>query len=189
MISIILYSIYGDVFLQLTQFSCDDHETCTLSYHYQIKSMNHLPLFKVRLWNNGKRCVLLYCYHITLLLGTDCKFINLDPSPSKFLWLSMIFDPDDVIQMANEILRNIAAFRVLISGWVTTDAVVCSPPFRQPLSSNLKRKWWTYSATWPPRASSRPMMTCAVWCLGITWRRRRRTDCTMKCSILRNWAQ
>ena len=32
--------------------------TCTLSHHrHQIESMTHLPLFRVRLWNNGMRCV------------------------------------------------------------------------------------------------------------------------------------
>ena len=41
-LSVILYSIYGAVCLQLTQFSCDDRgNVCTLSYyHHQTGSMN-----------------------------------------------------------------------------------------------------------------------------------------------------
>ena len=34
---------------------------CTLSYyHHQIGSMNHLPLFRVKSWNNGMRCMSYY---------------------------------------------------------------------------------------------------------------------------------
>ena len=29
-------------------------------YHHQIGSMNHYPLFRVRSWNNGMRCMSLY---------------------------------------------------------------------------------------------------------------------------------
>ena len=32
----------------------------TLSYHHQIGSMNYYPLFRVRAWNNGMRCMSLY---------------------------------------------------------------------------------------------------------------------------------
>ena len=50
------------VFIQLTHFSYDDCEnTCTWSfYHHQIGSMTHLPLSKVRSWNNGMRCMSFY---------------------------------------------------------------------------------------------------------------------------------
>ena len=43
-------------------FSCDDWENIyTLSYyHYQIGSMNYYPLFRVRSWNNGVRCMSFY---------------------------------------------------------------------------------------------------------------------------------
>ena len=42
--------------VDISSFSCDDCEnTCALCYcHHQIGCMNHLPLFRVRLWN--KRC-------------------------------------------------------------------------------------------------------------------------------------
>ena len=55
--SIIFHAIYGAVCIQLTNFSYDDYEhICTLSYyHHQKENMTHLPLFRVRLWNNGMR--------------------------------------------------------------------------------------------------------------------------------------
>ena len=33
---------------------------CTLSYHHQTGSMNQWPLFRVRSWNNGMRCMSYY---------------------------------------------------------------------------------------------------------------------------------
>ena len=58
-LSIIFHVMYGAVRIQFTHFSYDDCEnTCTLSYyHHQIGSMTHLPLFRVRSWNNGMRCI------------------------------------------------------------------------------------------------------------------------------------
>ena len=49
-LSIIFHAIYGAVCIQLTCFSYDDCDNpCTWSYHhYQIWSMPHLPLFRVR---------------------------------------------------------------------------------------------------------------------------------------------
>ena len=60
--SITFRAIYGTVHIQLTHFCYDDCEnTCIWSYyHHQIGSMTRLPLFRVRSWNNGMRCVSLY---------------------------------------------------------------------------------------------------------------------------------
>ena len=62
------------VCIQLTHLSYDDCENvCTLFYlHHQIGSMTHLPLFRVRSWNNGMHCMSFYileCY--------CCEKINL----------------------------------------------------------------------------------------------------------------
>ena len=56
---VIHYTICGAVCYQFTHFSCDDWENIyNLSYyHHQIGSMNYYPLFRVRSWNNGVRCV------------------------------------------------------------------------------------------------------------------------------------
>ena len=61
-LSIIFHAIYGAVRIQLAHFSCDGCEdTCTLSYyHHRIGSMAHLPLFKVKSWNNGMRWMSFY---------------------------------------------------------------------------------------------------------------------------------
>ena len=61
--SVIHYTIYGAVCFQSTPFPCHDLEKYTLSYyHHQIRSMNYYPLFRVRSWNNGMRCMFLYPY-------------------------------------------------------------------------------------------------------------------------------
>ena len=58
-LSVIYYTIRGAVCFQLTHFPCDAWENIyTLSYyHHQIGSMNYCPLFRVRSWNNGVRCM------------------------------------------------------------------------------------------------------------------------------------
>ena len=58
---IIHYTICGAVCFQFTHFPCDDWEIYALSYyHYQIRSMNYYPLFRVRSWNNGVSCMSFY---------------------------------------------------------------------------------------------------------------------------------
>ena len=63
-ISIIFHAKYGTVCIQLTHFSYDDCENiCTRSYyHHRIGSMTHLPLFRVRSWKNGMRCMSFYIF-------------------------------------------------------------------------------------------------------------------------------
>ena len=59
-LSVIHYTIRGAVCFQFTNFPCDDWENIhTLSYyhHHQIGSMSYYPLFRVRSWNNGVRCM------------------------------------------------------------------------------------------------------------------------------------
>ena len=54
-------TLCGAVCFQFIHFLCDDWEYIyTLSYHHQIGSMNYYPLFKVRSWNNGMRCMSFY---------------------------------------------------------------------------------------------------------------------------------
>ena len=69
-LSFIHYTICGAVCFQFTHFPCDDWENIyTLSYcHHQIGSMNYYPLFRVRSWNNGVRCMSFYI----LMYGTVC---------------------------------------------------------------------------------------------------------------------
>ena len=60
--SVIYYTICGAVCFHFTHFLHGDWENIyTLSYyHNKIGSMNNYPLFKVRSWNNGMRCMSLY---------------------------------------------------------------------------------------------------------------------------------
>ena len=74
--SIIFHAIHGAVRIQLTHFSYDDCEnTCILSYyHHQIGGMTHLPLFRVRSWNNSTGCMSFYILMETLpALLTLCE--------------------------------------------------------------------------------------------------------------------
>ena len=61
-ISAIHYTICGAVCFDFTNFPCDDWENIyTLSYyHHQIGGMKYYPLFRVRSWNNGVRCMSFY---------------------------------------------------------------------------------------------------------------------------------
>ena len=48
----------------------------TLSYyHHQIGSMNYYPLFRVRSWNNGVRCMSFYILMMTSLIGNIVRVI------------------------------------------------------------------------------------------------------------------
>ena len=68
-LSVIFHAIYRSICIQLTLLFHDDYEnTCNLSYyHHQIGSMTHLPLFRVRSWNNGMHCLSFYILIIFLL--------------------------------------------------------------------------------------------------------------------------
>ena len=61
-LSVIHYTICGAVCFQFTHYPCYDWENIyTLSFHHhQIGSMNYYPLFRVRSWNNGIRCMSFY---------------------------------------------------------------------------------------------------------------------------------
>ena len=54
---------------------CDDWEIIyTLSYyHNQIGSMNYYPLFRVRSWNNGMRCISFYILMGSVIEDKDSK--------------------------------------------------------------------------------------------------------------------
>ena len=56
------YTICGAVRFQFTHSPCDDWENIyTLPYYlHQIGSMNYYPLFRVRSWDNGVRCMPFY---------------------------------------------------------------------------------------------------------------------------------
>ena len=58
-LSVIHYKTRGTLCFQWTHGPCDNWENInTLSYHHhRIGSMNYYPLFRVRSWNNGVRCM------------------------------------------------------------------------------------------------------------------------------------
>ena len=106
---VIYYTICGAVCFQFTHFCCDDWENIyTLSYyHHQIGSMNYYPLFRVRSWNNGVRCMPFYILsiiwdnpcsqniefhimkgviYIVTLANTTTQILNLTSVYSNSLW-------------------------------------------------------------------------------------------------------
>ena len=68
-LSVIHFTICGAVCFQFTHFLRDDWENRhTLSYyHHQIGSMNYNPLFRVRSWNNGMRCMSFYILMLVVI--------------------------------------------------------------------------------------------------------------------------
>ena len=80
-LSVIHYKIRGSMCFQLTHFPCDDWENIyTLSYyHHRIGSMNYYPLFRVRSWNNGVRCMsfcILIEHNVFSSWQTACFYKN-----------------------------------------------------------------------------------------------------------------
>ena len=64
------HATYGALRIQLHHFSYDDCENMCSSfyYHHQIGSMTHLPLIRVRSWNNGMYCMSFYFLITAFLL-------------------------------------------------------------------------------------------------------------------------
>ena len=81
-LSVIHYTICGAVCFQFTHFPCDDRQNIyTLSYyHRQIGSMNYYPLFRIRLWNNGVRCMSIFLWRNHGL--SDTGRVNMEPVTS-----------------------------------------------------------------------------------------------------------
>ena len=72
------YTIYGTACFQFTHFPCDDRENIyTLSYdHHQIGSMNYHPLYRIRSWNSGMRCMFLYIPSMLLAISIYFAYKN-----------------------------------------------------------------------------------------------------------------
>ena len=84
-LSVIHYTIRGAVCFQFTNFPCDDWENIyTLSYyHHQIGSMSYYPLFRVRSWNNGVRCM-SFCILMVQDGGIYYRYHSFLPSNQRF---------------------------------------------------------------------------------------------------------
>ena len=74
---------------------CDDWENIyTLSYyHHQIGSMNYYPLFRVRSWNNGVRCLSFYILSSFWIWASGLAFgISVPPTTNALhsnQWVSL----------------------------------------------------------------------------------------------------
>ena len=94
-LSVIHYTICGAACFQFTNFLCDDWENIyTLSYyHHQIGSMNYYPLFRVRSWNNGIRCMPFY---ILIFTGSMQQAIS-DSKPQDKSMLAPYRDANKIL--------------------------------------------------------------------------------------------
>ena len=71
-------------------FCCVDWENIyNLSYfHHQIGSMNYYPLFRVKSWNNGVRCMSFYIF-ILVLIDIDFPPIIFEISSGFRAWVTI----------------------------------------------------------------------------------------------------
>ena len=78
-LSVIHYTISGAVCFQFTHSLCDNWDNIyTLTYyHNQIGSMNYDPLFKVRSWNNGMRCMSFFILTILIAITHTHSYVKL----------------------------------------------------------------------------------------------------------------
>ena len=105
--------IWGCLF-SVYPFPCDDWENIyTLSYyHHQIESMNYYPLFRVRSWNNGVRCMSFY-----ILMGVN-YFLSNGPHFHDALWSGISLG----MRPANE--RRCYIVTTSLFGWAHTWSLV-----------------------------------------------------------------
>ena len=129
-LSINFHTIYGAVCIQLTHFSHDDCEnTCTWSYYQnQVRSMTHLPSFRVRSWNNDMRCIPIYIV------------IN--------LWYGQIDSWD------NRVLMDFAPNLVLCHWHHYADLPTCIEHIRWKILERFVKACWVYSVESFLRCSS-----------------------------------
>ena len=100
--------IYKAVHFQLTNLSCNDcANMCTLSYHHQIWSMNHLKLFRARSQNTGMHCVTFY-FSSGSENGVSSKLI-------KIHWFQLLKMNDVIIQISkgNKVENSFVLFVIL----------------------------------------------------------------------------
>ena len=78
---VIHLTICGAVCFQFIHFCCDDWENrYALSYyHHQIRSMNYYPLFRVKSWNNGVRCMSVYILILMEHVYVNCYMLATHP--------------------------------------------------------------------------------------------------------------
>ena len=118
-LSAIHYTICGAVCFQFTHYSCDDWENIyTLSYcHHQIGSMNYYPLFRVRSWINGARCMSFYILILILIGWNNGLYASLGLNELILPWYCTskgLFDWTDILNASNEMELHLDNHKTLI---------------------------------------------------------------------------
>ena len=92
----------------------------TLSYyHHQIWSMSYYPLFRVRSWNNGIRCMSLYSYEMQSMKLKGG--IRVSPCPS--VCLSVCPSVDRIVSTLYLLQYSLDPFHIYTSYQATSDGV------------------------------------------------------------------
>ena len=101
---------------QFTHSPCNDWEnTYTLSYyHHQIGSMNYYPLFRVRSWNNGVRCMSFYILTLSII---DLNFLyqfNLRLHHFWFVFLFCFFNVKNLFFKRMQVCDKLAKWLIML---------------------------------------------------------------------------
>ena len=129
------HKMYRAVCIQCAHFPCDDCEnTCTLShYHHKTGSMNHLPLFRVRSWNNGMHRMSFY---VVMVIQNGRHFAD-DVFKCFFwnenVWISLMVSLKFV---PNDPINNIPAW-VQIMAWRRSGDKPLSEPMMVTLLTHI----------------------------------------------------
>ena len=112
-LSTIFLTIYEDVRIQLTNFFYDDFENmCTLfCYHHQIGCMTHLPLFRVKSWNNVMHCMSFYILILMSNFVGDDTTLDLVVEGSPEVTLVGGSNPEACLNVTNQFVYEVCSFK------------------------------------------------------------------------------
>ena len=109
----------------------------TLSYyHHQIRSMNYYPLFRVRSWNNGVRCMSFYILFLSMRIPIDVEI--------RFCLSCRQHLPNIPQRIPNLYIHNpFPHYKILIGGTVESGVVLGL--YRDCVKSHCCREHFGYS--------------------------------------------
>ena len=91
----------------------------TLSYyHHQIGSMNYYPLFRVRSWNNGVRCISFYILMCTICLK-DLIFGPFWTTSKSKLWTLITFSKFSLVSYRYCFTYSLRVLSVVCGIWAS----------------------------------------------------------------------
>ena len=106
-------AIYGDVRIQLTNFSYDEFDNICTSfyYHHHIGSMTHLPSFRVKSWNNVMHCMHFYILILMSNFVGDDTTLALVVEGSPEVTLVGGSNPEACLNVTNQFVYEVCSFK------------------------------------------------------------------------------